>query len=187
MFNVRKFRIHGDNIVECHRTLSIIAEAYGVEPVLTDSPVFAPVYALLAGETFYYYQLLSGHDRWGGDLRNILLENGAILREGADSYLTEIIDGKEKILLGIEYCSALLPEIMPGREMAGDWLVFYPVFRIFIMPKSGESNWMKIVNRKLHDFPILLFRFHIYHCLKFAEHCVCRSIGSIILLLMSFI
>lgn len=107
MFNVRKFRIHGDNIVECHRTLSIIAEAYGVEPVLTDSPVFAPVYALLADETFYYYQLLSGHDRWGGDLRNILLENGAVLREGADSYLTEIVDGKEKILLGIEYCSAL--------------------------------------------------------------------------------
>lgn len=107
MFEVRRFRIHGDNIVECHRTLSIIAEAYGVEPVLTDSPVFAPVYALAAGKTFYYYQLLSGHDRWGGDLREILMANGAVLREGADSYLTEIVSGREKILLGIEYCSAL--------------------------------------------------------------------------------
>ncbi|GHV48469.1 hypothetical protein FACS1894181_04260 [Bacteroidia bacterium] len=35
------------------------------------------------------------------------MNNGGVLREGADAYITEVIDGKEQILLAMEYCSAL--------------------------------------------------------------------------------
>lgn len=107
MINIRKFRIHGDNIVECHRTLSIIAEAYQEEPRLIDSPLYAPVYSFVAGDTIYYYELFAGHGRWGGNMGEILLHNGALLREGADSYVTEITGEVEKVLFAMEYCSAL--------------------------------------------------------------------------------
>lgn len=35
------------------------------------------------------------------------MKSGGVLREGADSYITEVYSGIEKILLAIEYCSAL--------------------------------------------------------------------------------
>ena len=41
------------------------------------------------------------------DGASILDKNGGILREGADSYISEIIEGQEIFLLAIEYCSAL--------------------------------------------------------------------------------
>lgn len=107
MFIVRKFRIHGDNIVECHRTLSIIAEAYGQQPHLVDSPIFAPVYAFFVSNKICYYELLAGYGRWGCNLGEILMQHGALLHEGADSYVTELNDENEQILFAIEYCSAL--------------------------------------------------------------------------------
>jgi hypothetical protein len=51
--------------------------------------------------------LLAGHGRWGIDISTALMANGGVLREGADSYITEIVNGREKILLAMEYCSAL--------------------------------------------------------------------------------
>lgn len=35
------------------------------------------------------------------------MDNGGILREGADSYISEVIGKEEKFVLAIEYCSAL--------------------------------------------------------------------------------
>lgn len=103
----RHLRIHGDNIVECERTLNMIHNAFGGELTLTDCPVYKPVYSLLTDEHAFNIELLPGHGRWGVNIGDLLLKNGGILREGADSYISEIKGETESILLAIEYCSAL--------------------------------------------------------------------------------
>jgi hypothetical protein len=107
--NKRYVRIHGDNIVECERTLSLLSQAFGKEvQLLPESSLYMPVYELIVNEKEkLQIDLLSGHGRWGIDIATELMNNGGVLREGADSYITEVIDGKEQILLAMEYCSAL--------------------------------------------------------------------------------
>lgn len=104
----RLFRIHGDNIVECERTLKILAEAFNTSAVLQKSPIYFPKYTIDAAHFGFEIELLSGHGRWGNiDLGEIVHQSGGRLRESADSYITEIMNGKEFVLLAIEYCSAL--------------------------------------------------------------------------------
>lgn len=104
----RNLRIHGDNIVECERTLKMLAEAYKTTCELLNSPIYCPKYSITTDTCIFVVELLSGHGRWSGiDLGNIIYDAGGHLRESADSYLTEIIDDKESVLLAIEYCSAL--------------------------------------------------------------------------------
>lgn len=105
----RYLRIHGDNIVECERTLLLLSQAFNKEVrSVPDSSLYMPVYELVINDKEkLQIDLLSGHGRWGVDITTALMNNGGILREGADSYITEIINGQEKILLAIEYCSAL--------------------------------------------------------------------------------
>lgn len=104
----RNLRIHGDNIVECERTLKMIAEAYNSTYELLNSPVYFPKYFIKTKDVLFVIELLSGHGRWGGiDLGDIVYKAGGRLRESADSYLTEIKGTQETVLLGIEYCSAL--------------------------------------------------------------------------------
>lgn len=104
----RYLRIHGDNIVECERTLKMIAEALVSTYELQKSPVYFPRYSIKTETCLYVIELLSGHGRWSDiDLGNIIYKAGGRLRETADSYLTEIIGKQENILLAVEYCSAL--------------------------------------------------------------------------------
>lgn len=102
--NRRHIRIHGDNIIECERSLMLLSKAIGKMPkLIPTSSVWMPMYMLGNIQV----DLLSGHGRWGVDIAAILSEHGGVLRESADSYLTEIKDGKETILFALEYCSAL--------------------------------------------------------------------------------
>ena len=104
----RNLRIHGDNIVECERTLKMIAEAYNSICELQKSPVYFPKYSIKTKDCLFVIELLSGHGRWSDiDLGDIIYKAGGRLRESADSYLTEISGTQETVLLGIEYCSAL--------------------------------------------------------------------------------
>ena len=103
----RYIRIHGDNIVECERTLHMIYDALGGTIRLVDSPIFMPIYEIKISGLVFCIELLSGHGRWGVNIGNHLMENGGILREGADSYISEVIGKEEKFILAIEYCSAL--------------------------------------------------------------------------------
>ena len=103
----KHIRIHGDNIVECERSLFMISDALGGSPTLVDSPIFMPIYEIEVPGWLFRIELLSGHGRWGVNIGNHLMENGGILREGADSYISEVIGKEEKFLLAIEYCSAL--------------------------------------------------------------------------------
>lgn len=105
---IRRFRIHGDNIVECERTLKMVAEAYDATCEPLHSPVYRPKYSVETKDCAFIVELLSGHGRWGNtDLGDLIHEAGGQLRESADSYLTEVAGAEEKILLAIEYCSAL--------------------------------------------------------------------------------
>lgn len=104
---IRYFRIHGDNIIECERTLKLISQALHVQFTPTNSLLFRPIHKTTIGDTTYLLELLSGHGRWGIDICDVLLSNGGILREGADSYITEVQGNTEIILLSLEYCSAL--------------------------------------------------------------------------------
>lgn len=100
----RHIRIHGDNIIECERSLSMLSEALKISPrYMDDSSTFLPKYML--GEI--QVDLLAGHGRWGIDITDVLAKHGGILRENADSYFTEVKDDTETILFAMEYCSAL--------------------------------------------------------------------------------
>ena len=100
----RHIRIHGDNIIECERSLSLLSKALDVTPCyIDDSSIFLPKYML--GEM--QVDLLSGHGRWGIDIADILAKHGGVLREYADSYITEIKGDVETIIFVLEYCSAL--------------------------------------------------------------------------------
>lgn len=100
-------RIHGDNIVECERSLNMILDAVNGQLNLLDCPINLPKYRILAHDIEITIELMSGHGRWGSNIGNELINNGGILREGADSYISEVIGNKEKFLIAIEYCSAL--------------------------------------------------------------------------------
>lgn len=105
---VKNLRIHGDNIIECERTLKLISEALKVSPILDkNAPIYMPVYNIKSPTFSFRIVLLSGHERWGINIGNVLEKYGGVLREGADSYITELVDKEEKLLLAIEYCSAL--------------------------------------------------------------------------------
>ena len=85
----RKFRIHGDNVVECERTLQLLAEGLGQKPKLLSgsSPLHPEFeYKLGNGET-YIFELLPGHGRWGIDISKGLVTAGSQLRENADSVI----------------------------------------------------------------------------------------------------
>lgn len=100
----RHIRIHGDNIIECERSLSLLSDALKVVPrFMADSSTYMPKYLL--GDM--QVGLLAGHGRWGVDIAEVLAKHGGILRENADSYFTETQGNKETILFALEYCSAL--------------------------------------------------------------------------------
>lgn len=103
----RRFRIHGDNIVECERTLKLIIGALHASVLLLNSPLYKPKYQLQSVDGVFEFELLSGHERWGVNIGSILMANGGILSEGADSYVTEIRGNVEVIVFALEYCSAL--------------------------------------------------------------------------------
>lgn len=105
--NNRHIRIHGDNIVECERSLALISAAYNITPIAQSQFLYKPTYILETDKEILHIDLLPGHDRWGVNIADILLKNGGVLREGADSYITEVKNNEEQILFAIEYCSAL--------------------------------------------------------------------------------
>lgn len=106
-FYSKYLRIHGDNIVECERTLELIKGAYNGQLTFLSSPLYKPKYKLTFDGGVFVIELLSGHDRWGVDVVAELQKNGGILHEGADSYVTEVKDNDETVVFALEYCSAL--------------------------------------------------------------------------------
>lgn len=104
------YRVHGDNILECERTLFLIADSVFGLARRIPSPVFMPRYEIASdNQLLWVVELLAGHRRWRVDLAQILEAHGGPLREAADAVLTRIsADGQyEEILLAFEFCRAL--------------------------------------------------------------------------------
>jgi hypothetical protein len=101
-------RIHGDNIVECERTLHLIQHAYKADSQPTSECVYFPAFSLTpAGKQPIHVELFAGHDRWGITINDELAKQGAPLREAADSYVTLLENDTETLLFAVEYCNAL--------------------------------------------------------------------------------
>lgn len=105
-----KLRIHGDNIIECERTLSLIALAYSGKVVAKTKNIIVPTYSIQTIEKdIFEVELLGGHDRWNVNFNTELTKYGAPLREATDAYITKVSkdDKTEELLLAIEFCNAL--------------------------------------------------------------------------------
>ena len=108
--NNAKFRIHGDNIVECDRCLDLIARAFAAQVRLILSDPFRPAFEVVKdGSVLFAVDLIPGHGRWDINLQQMFREHGAPLREATDVVLTRLSgDGKtEQIIAALEFCSAL--------------------------------------------------------------------------------
>ena len=105
-----KFRIHGDNIVECDRCLELIAQAFAAQARLIPSDPFRPAFEIVKdGSVLFGVDLIPGHGRWRIDLQQMLRDHGAPLREATDVILTKLSNDEttEQIVAALEFCSAL--------------------------------------------------------------------------------
>ena len=104
-----RLRIHGDNIIECERTLHLLSLAYQAEKVRTSTCLYFPVFELHHdGNKIAEIELFAGHGRWNVSIADVLATYGAPLREAADAYITKLSDDdKEEIMISVEYCNAL--------------------------------------------------------------------------------
>lgn len=115
--NTYEFRIYGDNILECEKTLKLIYRSIRINsnPKIAllnfnkNSNLFCPSYTIktIGTKTLYKLQLFPGYNRWSSNILDKLTTLGASLTEGADSIVTQIIDSTESVLFGCEYCGAL--------------------------------------------------------------------------------
>ena len=57
-------RIHGDNIIECERTLRMIQQAYETQSLPLAECVYFPSFLLNVDGVGITIELFAGHDRW---------------------------------------------------------------------------------------------------------------------------
>ena len=108
------FHIHGDNIVECERTVDLIRRAFADVTQIFRGPFgipLCPSYELtleLGGVVSpMLLRLYPGFGRWNHNILDHIRNRGGTLREAADAIITGIKDGNETPLIAIEYCGAL--------------------------------------------------------------------------------
>lgn len=104
------FRIHGDNIIECERTLHLITSAYQARSFRKSNSIYAPCFEIRKGTNILFnIDILAGHDRWGIIIGDVIAKSGVPLRESTDAYITKIsADGKtEEIVFAVEFYNAL--------------------------------------------------------------------------------
>ena len=114
----KKFRIHGDNIVECERIADLIVSEI-TEIKVMDKKLISPSTIVVHLEFEYDnsnydwdIELLpgfnkNGRSRWERDIFDALRKAGSFLDETPDAIITDISGNKEEILCAIEFCSAL--------------------------------------------------------------------------------
>ncbi|MDY2844220.1 MAG: hypothetical protein SOT81_09600 [Treponema sp.] len=101
--------IHGDNIVECERALSLCKKSLQLQnlQLAFNSSVFCPSYSANNDFSKFCFTFYPGYGRWNFDILQYLQTNENSLREAPDVIITEIIAEKEIPLVAIEYCGAL--------------------------------------------------------------------------------
>ena len=109
---LRKFTLHGDNVVECDRVFNLIVESVSNELLSLDGPYGSPTnpsytIELSNGGGINEITFFPGFDRWNFDVKSIVKTKGGILRESPDILISETTNNKEEILFAIEYSAAL--------------------------------------------------------------------------------
>lgn len=104
--------VHGDNIVECERALSLITQALGHDLLHISLPnysVACPRYELeiRGSEKPFVVTFFPGFGRWDHDILKSIRDRGGVLREAADVIVTAVENGAENPLFAIEFCGAL--------------------------------------------------------------------------------
>lgn len=106
------FHLHGDNIVECERTVELVRQAIADITTAFDGPFGSPVcpyyrITVQGVSTPILCTLYPGFRRWNNDILELVRRRGGTLREAADVIITGVADGNETPLIAIEYCGAL--------------------------------------------------------------------------------
>lgn len=106
------FHVHGDNIVECERTLELIKRALADRIETVSKPYFSvacPRYEfhLTDQELPIIITFYPGFGRWEHDILNSVRQRGGLLREAADVIVTGVSERAENPLFAIEFCGAL--------------------------------------------------------------------------------
>lgn len=109
---IRRFHIHGDNVVECERTLHLIEAGFEEDNVTLAGPFGVPTnpeFVLHAQQKHsdMEFVFFPGFGRWDHDINQLVLARGGVLNESADVILSEVTSGEEEPLLAIEYSGAL--------------------------------------------------------------------------------
>ncbi len=107
-----QFHIHGDNIVECERTIALIHCTLGGSLSLTRGAYRNPACPSFqvrpaGGGPCLTFTCFPGFGRRDQDILQNIRERGGTLREAADVILTGVSAAGESPLLAVEYCGAL--------------------------------------------------------------------------------
>lgn len=110
----KHLRIHGDNIVECERILNVILftlpVANCVRSFTSKSCMAVSITTTTHDELFF--EFFPGFnkntsDRWDCNILDLFTQQGSFLDETPDAILTEVSPNGERVLIAIEFCSAL--------------------------------------------------------------------------------
>jgi hypothetical protein len=112
-----KFRIHGDNIVECERVAKLILcetnpESIEISLMSPSTIVYNIQFTYYGHQYSWQLELLPGFNkagrrRWDADIFASLKNNGSFLDETPDAIVAYMEDEMETILYAVEFCSAL--------------------------------------------------------------------------------
>ena len=108
----RQFAIHGDNIVECERTLGLIELALAEQNPSKKGPFGSPTnpsfeFELGSEGKAMVFTFFPGFGRWDVDILQLLLDRGGIIREAPDVIISDVTSGQEVPLIAMEYSGAL--------------------------------------------------------------------------------
>ena len=108
----RAFSIHGDNIVECERTLDLVVLALAEDVASIRGPIGSPTnpsfeFHLSQGKGTLTFVFFPGFGRWNEDIRQLIRVRGGNIREVPDVILSEVTSGQEHPSIAMEYSGAL--------------------------------------------------------------------------------
>lgn len=171
---IKHFRIHGDNIVECERLFNLISKSIQIQKAERYflSPACPSVKVTTTDSDILFFEYFPGFnkntsDRWTSNIFQILKDNGSFLNETPDVLLTEETDTGEKILIAIEFCSAL----QAGNQAWQRSGRAYSTARANICPYLYIIDFVKYEldenrNRKALRFPNVAIPYSYYNASK---------------------
>lgn len=171
---IKCFRIHGDNIVECERLFNLITKSIQIQKIERYflSPACPYIKVTTLDCDILIFKCFPGFnkntsDRWTSNIFQILKDNGSFLNETPDVLLTEETDNGEKILLAIEFCSAL----QAGNQAWQRSGRAYSTARANVCPYLYIIDFVKYEldenrNRKALRFPNVAIPYSYYNASK---------------------